>query len=142
MSRAAYNRQVLRSRALDATLSRLALLAVLLLVFAPSISRVLASGTPQVLAGWSELCTTMGLKTLPSEARSSAGAPAPSPGMPAGAEYCDYCPLAASLPLLLLALVLLPPVLRRQGPFLPVASRLRTLDHLRGLGCRGPPVLL
>lgn len=137
----AYNRHVLRSRSLDRTMTRLALLAVLLLALAPSVSRVLASATPQVLAGWSELCTTMGLKTLPSEARSFGDASPVAPKMP-GADACDYCPLAASLSLLLLAIALLPPVLQRHASFLHVAPRLRIDDNLRGLGSRGPPILL
>ena len=137
----AYNRRVLRSRALDKTVTRLALLAVLLLALAPSVSRVLASATPQVLAGWSELCTTMGLKTLPSEARSFGDASPAAPKMP-GAEACDSCPLAASLSLLLLVIALLPPVLRRHASFFHIAPRLRIVDNLRGLGSRGPPILL
>jgi hypothetical protein len=122
-------------------MTRLALLAVLLVAFAPSASRMLASGSTQLLAGWSELCTTMGLKTLPSEARSLADAPS-LPQMPAGGDYCDYCPLAASLSLLLLAVALLSPPLLRQAPRLPAAPRLRAADNLRGLGSRGPPILL
>lgn len=123
-------------------MTRLALLAVLLVAFAPSASRMLASGSTQLLAGWSELCTTMGLKTLPSAARSLAEAPSPLPQMPAGGEYCDYCPLAASLSLLLLAVALLAPPLLGHVPRLPIAPRLRTADNLRGLGSRGPPILL
>ena len=115
---------------------------MLLLAFAPSISRVLASGTGEVLAGWSQLCSSMGLKTLPS-AGSASPADAPMSQMPAGSgAYCDYCPLAASLPMVLLALVFLLPVLHRYVLLPRVAPRLRVVHNLRGLGSRGPPILL
>ncbi len=123
-------------------MTRLALLAVLLLALAPAVSRVLAGATPGVVAGWSELCTTMGLKSLPSDARPSGDAAASSPAKPSSEADCAYCPLAASLPLLLLACVLLPPALRRDIPLPAVAPRARARERLRGLGSRGPPVLL
>ena len=123
-------------------MTRLALLAVLLLALAPSVSRALSAGSTQVLAGWSELCTTMGLQLLPSESRTLSGKPAPAP-MPGNGEYCDYCPLAASLPLLLLALALFLPHWRRDlRPCLPAPPRLRLAANLRGLGSRGPPLPL
>lgn len=121
-------------------MTRLALLAVLLLALAPSVSRVLASGTTQVLAGWSELCTSMGLKTLPSEARSLSDMPAP--GMPAGGDYCDYCPLAASLSLLILFLAFLLPMPPKAVSPTWTVPRLRIPANLRGLGGQGPPALL
>jgi hypothetical protein len=123
-------------------MGRLALIAMLLVAFAPSISRVLASGTGEVLAGGSQLCSSMGLKTLPS-AGSASPADAPVSQMPVGGgDLCDYCPLAASLPMVLLALVFLLPVLHRHVPPLRVAPRLRVVHNLRGLGSRGPPILL
>lgn len=115
---------------------------MLLVVFAPSLSRVLASGTTQVLAGWSELCTTMGLKTLPSDARSLSDTQAPLPATPGMGGDCDYCPLAASLSLVLLCLAALLPPLRQRMPLPPPAPRPRARDNLRGLGSRGPPILL
>ncbi|KAF1687233.1 hypothetical protein B1992_04415 [Pseudoxanthomonas broegbernensis] len=121
-------------------MTRLALLAVLLLALAPSVSRALSAGSTQVLAGWSELCTTMGLQLLPSPARSLSGEPAPAP---VNGDYCDYCPLAASLPLVLLALALLLLAWPQGGRLsLPPAPRLRMAANLRGLGSRGPPILL
>ena len=123
-------------------MTRLALLAVLLLALAPSVSRALSAGSTQVLAGWSELCTTMGLQLLPSENRTLSGTPAPAP-TPGNGDYCDYCPLAASLPLLLLALGLLLPSRREDARLLlPAAPRLRLAANLRGLGSRGPPLPL
>ena len=122
-------------------MGRLALIAMLLVAFAPSISRVLANGSTGVLAGWSQLCTSMGLKTLPS-GDSGSLASAPLSPMPGGGDYCDYCPLAASLPMMLLALAFLLPVLLRHGQLPHVAPRLRSVQNLRGLGSRGPPILL
>lgn len=124
-------------------MSRLALLAVLLLALAPSVSRVLASATPQVLAGWSELCTSMGLKTLPSEARSLLDIDSPAaPAMPASGMYCDYCPLAASLSLLVLFLTILLPAPPRATGSAWTWPRTRSSVNFRGLGSQGPPVLL
>jgi hypothetical protein len=122
-------------------MGRLALIAMLLVAFAPSISRILASGTTEVLDGWSQLCTSMGLKTLPSDDGGPAGAPVSK--LPGGTGVdCAYCPLAASLPMLLLALVFVLPVLARHVPLPHLAPRLRVVHNLRGLGSRGPPILL
>jgi hypothetical protein len=120
-------------------MTRLALVAVLLLALAPAVSRVLASGTPQVLAGWSELCTSMGLKPVASGARSVPGHVA----MPDGGDYCDYCPLAASLPLLALFLAFLLPWPPRAGRVAAAAApRLRLPANFRGLGGQGPPLAI
>lgn len=121
-------------------MTRLALLAVLLLALAPSVSRVLASGSTQLLAGWSELCTTMGLQTLPSEARSLDGSPASV--LPPGGELCDYCPLAAALSLLVLFVALVLPVLNGSRGFDLGITRARSFANFRGLGSQGPPILL
>lgn len=135
----AYNLRVLRSRHLHRSMTRLALLAVLLLALAPSVSRALSAGSTQVLAGWSELCTTMGLQLAPAPARALAGDPLPAPGV---GDLCDYCPLVASL-----AMPLPPPAMlsaawsRHRHLALPPAPRLRVLANPRGLGSRGPPSL-
>ena len=125
---------------------QLALLAALLMAFAPSLTRWLGTTGSDVLAGWTELCTTDGIKWVDTRAESPvAKAPfgkVPSPaGMAMGAD-CAYCTLSAALPVLLLCLALLFP--RLSGgvpvglPALPRVGRLR----LRGLGGQGPPVLL
>ncbi len=120
----------------------LALLAALLMAFAPSVTRWVASAGTQVMAGWTELCTTEGIKWVDTRAESPVGKPAPAPAdMPMAAD-CAYCVLAAALPLLLLCLAVLFPrlagdVIARVFP-LPPARRLR----LRGLGGQGPPLLL
>ncbi|UOV05876.1 DUF2946 family protein [Pseudoxanthomonas sp. F37] len=131
----------MRSHAFLRPMLQLALLAALLMAFAPSITRWMASEGPQVLAGWTELCTTEGIQWVDTRAESPVGK-SPSPdGMPMGAD-CAYCTLAAALPLLLLALALLFPRpaadVIASVVTLPRARRLR----LRGLGGQGPPVLL
>lgn len=138
---AIYNPLVIRSPTFLRSMTRLALVAVLLLAFAPSVSRVLAGGATQILAGWTELCTTQGLKWVDTGAQSMAEkSPVPSP-MPMGSD-CAYCPLAASLPLLLLFFVLLFPRLA-DGSIAPIhrPPPPRVIINLRGLGSRGPPVL-
>lgn len=119
-------------------MARLALLAVLLLALAPAAGRVLSAGSPQLLAGWSELCTAAGLQTLPSPARGADGPPLPA-GMHGG-EDCPYCPLAASLalPPLLAGAWLAPPVAR---PGWRRTRPRRRFRRLHGPGSRGPPIL-
>ena len=120
---------------------QLALLAALLMAFAPSVTRWVSDTGSQVLAGWTELCTTGGIKWVDTRAGSPMEeSPAPA-GMPMGAD-CAYCMLVVALPLLLLCIALLFP--RLSGDViasvvtLPRTRRLR----LRGLGGQGPPVLL
>ena len=120
---------------------QLALLAALLMAFAPSITRWMASEGPQVLAGWTELCTTEGIQWVDTRAESPVGKSPLPDGTPMGPD-CAYCTLAAALPLLLLAIALLFPRLAgdaiASAVTLPRARRLR----LRVLGGQGPPVLL
>ncbi|MEL1264853.1 DUF2946 family protein [Pseudoxanthomonas putridarboris] len=122
-------------------MSRLALVAVLSMAFAPSISRVLASGTTQVLAGWNELCTTAGLAWVDTGAQSPAKKLPVPDGMPAG-DDCAYCPLAASLPLVLLVFCILFPRMGTGDVARIATPRLRAAANLRGLGGQGPPILL
>lgn len=122
-------------------MTRLALLALLLVALAPAVSRVLAAGSTQLLAGWSQLCTSAGLQLLPSPASSPSGKSSAPMGMPADAD-CAYCPLAASLPLLLLCLGFALVVHARWIPPSRPSPALHGAAHLRGLGCRGPPLAL
>ncbi|HEV7271026.1 DUF2946 family protein [Pseudoxanthomonas sp.] len=137
---------MIRSHAFLRPMLQLALLAALLMALAPSVTRWVTATGSQVLAGWTELCTTDGIKWVDTRTESPvAKAPfgkVPSPaGMTMGAD-CAYCTLSAALPLLLLCIALLFP--RVSGglpvgrPALPRVERLR----LRGLGGQGPPVLL
>ncbi len=118
-------------------MSRLALLAVLLLALAPAAGRVLSAGTPQVLAGWSQLCTAAGLQTLPSPARTADGPLAPA-GVHGG-EDCPYCPLAVSLDLPPVASALWPLPRTTLPTFLRESPR-RRFPGLHGPGSRGPPL--
>ncbi len=118
-------------------LARLALLAVLLLALAPAAGRLLsaASAQPQLLAGWSQLCTAAGLQSLPG--------PADPPGWPAPAgahqgEDCPYCPLAAQLWLPPLAAVAAVGHAAAAVPAARAAPR-RRFRRLHGPGSRGPP---
>jgi hypothetical protein len=121
-------------------MTQLALLAVLLVALAPSVSRVLASGATQVLAGWNELCTTQGLKWVDTAA-SSPIKKSPQPGgMPMDGD-CAYCPLAASLPLVLLFLCLMFPRIAAGSGLSVAEPRRRATNNLRGLGGQGPPIL-
>lgn len=128
----------MRPPATTRVLARLALLAMLLLALAPALSRVLGSGDPQRLDGWSQLCTSLGLQW-----RSSAGSSTDHglPGQPGSVHDgdCDYCPLAGSLPLPLRAAGLWPaPALPPSPPALAQASIARQACPT-GLGSRGPP---
>lgn len=129
---------VIRNPAFSRPMARLALCAMLLLAFAPALSRVLAAGASGAMAGWVELCTASGLKWVDAAAPAGDATPMP-PATPAGAD-CAYCPLASSLPpmpLALIAQVPLPPLPQltmpghHPGPHAPI--------RLRGLGGQGPP---
>lgn len=129
---------VIRNPAFSRPMARLALCAMLLLAFAPALSRVLATGASGAMAGWVELCTASGLKWVDTAAPAGDATPA-HPATPAGAD-CAYCPLASSLPptpLSLIAQVPLPPL-----PRLAMPGR-HPVPHapirLRGLGGQGPP---
>jgi len=126
--------------------ARLALLAALLLVLAPSISRALASRDGDVLAGWIELCTPAGLKWVDTAAKAPRGkaptAPAaPTSGWPDEGDACPQCPLAATLPpppeVFDWASSPCPPA-PAQGP---ETSLTREVFRPAGAGCRGPPAV-
>ena len=134
---------ILRSRHFRHWMARLALAAILLVSLMPTVSRWLESGAQQLPDVVLAMCTSDGMAfTKPSLLADSGGTPAPMPagGMPD--EYCGYCPLLSALAPVLLALALFLPPLRRR--LLP-ASTLPTPHApplLRGLGARGPPILL
>jgi len=119
---------------------QLALLAALLVAFAPSVTRWVAGAGAEVLAGWTELCTTDGMKWVDTRVDSPTKE-SPSPGMPMGAD-CAYCTLAASLPVLLLCIALLFPRLPAYAIAAAVARPRVGRLRLRGLGGQGPPLPL
>lgn len=136
---------ILRSRRFQFWMARLALAAVLLVSVMPTLSRWLESRAPAGQTAVLALCTSDGLAWAKPASLLDDGvgkAPAPAGGtMPD--DDCGYCPLLASLaPLALAALALLLPAQPRT--LLP--SGARPIPHapprLRGLGARGPPILL
>ena len=118
-------------------MTRLALIAVLLMALSPAVSRWIASST-QWLPGLVELCTVEGLKLVDVSGFGRDAAKSPPPGHAMQAD-CAYCPLLADAALLLAAALLFPQVLasalpaRAASP--PVFSSL-----FPGLGSRGPPL--
>ena len=119
-------------------MTRLALIAVLLMALSPAGRRWIASST-QWLPGLVELCTVEGLKLVDVSGFGRDAAKSPPPGHAMQAD-CAYCPLLAGAALLLLAAALLFPqvlasVLPARTASPPVFSSL-----FPGLGSRGPPL--
>ena len=119
-------------------MTRLALIAVLMMALSPAVSRWIASSSTQWLPGLVELCTVQGLKLVDVSGFGGDPAKSPPPGHAMQAD-CAYCPLLADAALLLAAALLFPHVLasalpaRAASP--PVFSSL-----FPGLGSRGPPL--
>ena len=119
-------------------MTRLALIAVLMMALSPAVSRWIASSSTQWLPGLVELCTVQGLKLVDVSGFGGDAAKSPPPGHAMQAD-CAYCPLLADAALLLAAALLFPQVLasalpaRAASP--PVFSSL-----FPGLGSRGPPL--
>jgi hypothetical protein len=119
-------------------LARLSLLAMLLLALAPAVSRVLASRDAQMLAGWSQLCTRMGLQWQ-ATAAPGASEPAAPVSLLAADGDCDYCPLASSLPPPPRLALVLPGAPLRQDLPAQSGAPAHPRRHLSGPGSRGPP---
>ena len=120
-------------------MTRLALIAVLMMALSPAVSRWIASSSTQWLPGLVELCTVQGLKLVDVSGFGGDPAKSPPPGHAMQAD-CAYCPLLAGAALLLLAAALLFPqvlasVLPARTASPPVFSSL-----FPGLGSRGPPL--
>ncbi|GGD32400.1 DUF2946 family protein [Pseudoxanthomonas indica] len=130
---------MIRHRALHRTFAGLALAAALLMVFAPAMNRLLASASPQLLNGLTELCTVSGLKLVDLSGLEAKGA---SPVQTVMAD-CPYCVLLG--PVLLSLIVLAACLFPRRVDLAP-----QWRDRLapwpapppRGLGSRGPPLVL
>jgi hypothetical protein len=123
--------------AFQRNLARLALLAMLLLALAPSVSRLLAA-QPSSPEGWTQLCSLQGLKwaKLPQ-------GPAGDTKMPGhGSGDCAYCPLARGLDSAV-AVVALPFVPQAFAPVVAPSVRIGPSRWIypSGLGSRGPPRL-
>lgn len=111
-------------------MTRLALLAMLLLASLPTAGRLLASARAD--AGLFGLCTSSGLKWVP--VGNHAGAPAA-----AHDDDCAYCPLLSALDAPQVApLRLISPAPQSAFAFESPSSRKKDAPW-SGLGARGPP---
>ena len=119
-------------------MTRLALIAVLLMALSPAVSRWIASSSTQWLPGLVELCTVQGLKLVEVSGFGGDPAKSPPPGHAMQAD-CAYCPLLADAALLLAAALLFPQVLASALPA-RAASPPVFSSSFPGLGSRGPPL--
>ena len=119
-------------------MTRIALVAMLLLALVPTVSRMLASVGLATGGSWAELCTVTGLKwvQLPD------GDTAPSPSAQIGGGDCAYCPLLNAVAVFALLLALLLPTAPRELLERFALARRSTSRHPCGLGSRGPPLAL
>lgn len=128
-------------------MTRLALLAALLVAFAPTVSRMLVGHGALPAPQLTELCTSAGLQladvatVFADHSAHGHEIPPTTPHHGEDGNVCDYCALAASLSLPLPALHAIAPPPAAGEPLLP-APRLKTIANLRGLGGQGPPILL
>lgn len=133
---------MLRDPTLQRTMSRLALVAVLLMVVAPTVSRWMKSDRLEFLPGLTEICTTLGLKSVDTSNWGADAGKTPVPAHGGMDADCAYCPLLAGAALLLLAFILL----RLPSGSADIASALavvfRSSSTFPGLGSRGPPLFL
>ena len=120
-------------------MSRLALVAVLLLLALPTTGRVMGAAS-QADGAWAQMCTMAGMQLVKIPLANAD----PGPALPAGEMPmdCDYCPLLGALTVLVLWVVLaLPRLEARLAPVLAAPPRYG-LGHHSGLGSRGPPIAL
>lgn len=121
----------------------LALAAMLLLLSLPTVGRVLSASSSDSQGAWAQMCTMAGLKLVklaPGGEANPLDGPTPKHDMPG--EDCAYCPVLASLAMLL-AWTHFAPLHRPQH----AVSRTRKaplldFQHPAGLGSRGPPIAL
>ena len=130
---------ILRNARFHSWMVRLALAAILLMATLPTLGRMLETRAPAWQDMASAMCTTDGLVMKAHGLLHDDGR------MPLGktmGEDCAYCPLlAAMVPLVLAALLLLP--LRAAMRLLPLrAAPMRDARLAHGLGARGPPLAL
>lgn len=119
-------------------MTRFALVAMLLLAFVPTVSRMLASVGLATGGSWVELCTVTGLKwvQLPD------GDAAPSHSAQSAGNDCAYCPLLNAVAVFALLLALLLPSAPRELPGRLAPAHRSSSRHPCGLGSRGPPLFL
>ncbi len=118
----------------------LALVAVLLTVAAPTVSRVLAATVAKTAPVLMEMCTVAGLKVI--DVSPYVGGGEAAPPMAAMGDACGYCVLATP-PLLALVLLCLLALRPPQAPLRGLyRARQRSVRNARGLGSQGPPLAL
>ena len=133
----------MRSTRFQRWMTRFALVAVLLLATAPTLSRWLQ----QADGGGEQMAMLManGAGEMMSLRHHAMTAPEKVP-MPMGGTHagdvCAYCPLLASLLPTLLVLAILLPLLQRIRLRDASVIASRVLPLRLGLGARGPPILL
>jgi hypothetical protein len=142
---------MLRNRTLQRSMSRLAFIAVLLMAFAPAISRwAKGDSLQQLMPGFTEICTAAGLKSVDvavwlgdgSTSISNDPSKVPAPDHSGMGADCAYCTLLAGTALLLLTLALLfPQILAALVP-ISLSFSFRSSYVFPGLGYRGPPLAL
>jgi DUF2946 family protein len=133
---------MLRNRPFQRSMSRLAFLAVLLMAFAPAISRwTKGDSLQQLMPGLTGICTAAGLKNVDIAAwLGGTNNKAPAPDHSGMGADCAYCTLLAGTALLLLTLALLFP--QRLANLVPASLPIsfRPSSVFPGLGSRGPPL--
>jgi hypothetical protein len=140
---------MLRNRTFQRSLSRLAFLAVLLMVFVPVVNRwAKGDSLQQLMPGLTEICTAAGLKSvdvgawLGDSSSSNATSKVPAPDHSGMGADCAYCTLLAGTALLLLTLALLFPRVLADLVAVPLPLSFRSSSVFPGLGSRGPPLAL
>jgi DUF2946 family protein len=133
---------MLRNPTLQRTMTRLALVAVLLMVSAPTVGRWMKGDRLEFLPGLTEICTTLGLQSVDTSAWGTDAAQTPAPGHDGMDVDCAYCPLLAGTALLLLAFILLRPEPGAAGISSALVAVFRGSSTFPGLGSRGPPLFL
>jgi hypothetical protein len=126
----------MRNARLQRYLAYIALVAILLMAFAPSISRWLISDN--VNAAWTEICTVSGMKLVQVSDFNQVASPEP---MPMGQD-CAYCPLATSIASFLLFIAIIFPRISERYTSRAQRAIHRVFLYPSGLGSRGPPIIL
>jgi hypothetical protein len=122
-------------------MAHLALSAALAMMAVPTLGRLAGSGVQGAESTWAALCTAAGLErvaiVLPDGGRTPGQPHAPHPGSAGG--DCAYCPLLASILLLVFAWLAMPLQARCERWQFPWQSGRTAFAYPCGLGSRGPP---
>ena len=133
---------MIRSRRFQYWIARLALAAIVLLALVPTVSRALDSGARHMPEPMAAMCTSGGLSWATPASVLHTGQQTPTPAAPMQDDYCAYCPLLAAAVPAQMIVILVPAMLPSTQLPEAHAPPLRDVIVLRGLGARGPPILL